>query len=354
MLYFFSDTFIRWLVLPLLRALEQNGLPPEIQVLTAPETLLAKLKLSLVFALVMLAPWILYQAWAFIRPGLHTYERRFVRLLVPGSVVLTILGATLLYFVMLPLMLQVLVKVGASLDLGQGSVRYDPRVRQAIDADAEPPLIVVHLPEQPLVGRTYLVWPEWKRYVAVTGDAGVVELLPAPALQSGAINQQFRLSTYINFVLLMLLGVVVGFQMPLVILLLGWLGLASADWLAAQRRYALFVCAILSAFLTPADVVSMIVMLVPLYGLYELGILLLRLVPAGHVAEGRVFAFWRSDKRVPGSVGPPDRPADKRPTAPDQPLEPAQPEGSVARMPPGKAPTSEPPSRPADDEGGSS
>ena len=79
------------------------------------------------------------------------------------------------------------------------------------------------------------------------------------------------------------------YQMPLVILLLGWVGIVNPDKLRRNRKYALLVCAIVSAAITPADVVSMLLMLVPLYGLYEFGILLLHFTPADRVASGRIF-----------------------------------------------------------------
>jgi hypothetical protein len=87
--------------------------------------------------------------------------------------------------------------------------------------------------------------------------------------------------------------------MPLVVVLLGWLGLASVDWLRAHRRYALFICGIVSAVITPStDIISMLVMLGPLYGLYELGIVLLTFAPAAKVADGTVLT-WKRPKTQP-------------------------------------------------------
>ena len=153
----------------------------------------------------------------------------------------------------------------------------------------------------------------------------------------GLIAQQFRLSDYIGFVLLMFLAIVIAFQMPLVVLLLGWLGLASTAWLKRQRKYALLVCGVVSAIITPADVISMIVMLVPLYTLYELGILLLMIAPASKVAEGRVFELGRS-RRSPADNADPD----KQVTPSAQPGEPAQPDDTIARTPPASESQNEP------------
>jgi len=64
---------------------------------------------------------------------------------------------------------------------------------------------------------------------------------------------------------------------------------ADGDWLRRHRRHALLVCAAISALITPADVISMIAMLLPLYALYEFGLLLVHFAPARRVAEGRVL-----------------------------------------------------------------
>jgi sec-independent protein translocase protein TatC len=61
--------------------------------------------------------------------------------------------------------------------------------------------------------------------------------------------------------------------MPLVILALTWAGILSPALLRKYRRHAIVGLAILSAVLTPADVFSMIVMLVPMYLLFELSVL---------------------------------------------------------------------------------
>ena len=72
--------------------------------------------------------------------------------------------------------------------------------------------------------------------------------------------------------------------MPLVLLLLGWLGLVTPSWLRANRKYALLVLAAGSALITPQDAISMVMMLLPLYLLYELGIAMVALLPASRVA----------------------------------------------------------------------
>ncbi len=299
-IFIFSDPLIEWLYRPLDPVLASFGLPRRLQALGPAEVLVIKLKLSLIAAAVFAAPWILWQVWLFVQPGLFAHERRFVYFLVPGSSILTVTGLTLMYYVMLPLMLRMLVLFGTGLHLGGTNVADDPRVAAAI---AAAPVIELRLenPAAPAPGDVWMLWPQMEPYVAVAkkveghdggesgGESGGVEILLVPTPGGSIISQEFRLTTYINFVLLLMLGIVVAFQMPMVILLAGWIGLVSEKQLRAKRKYAFFACAVTAAVITPADALSMVIMLVPLLALYELSILLMVLVPASRVAEGTLL-----------------------------------------------------------------
>ena len=127
--------------------------------------------------------------------------------------------------------------------------------------------------------------PEGVLNVAVaSGDGTTLESLTVPMNHGSLISQQFQLSTYLSFVIMLMFSIAVAFQLPMVMLLLGWLGVAKASWLRKNRRYALLILAVLSAFITPQDIISMLMMLVPLYFLYELGIQLIVWVPTSRVA----------------------------------------------------------------------
>jgi sec-independent protein translocase protein TatC len=81
-----------------------------------------------------------------------------------------------------------------------------------------------------------------------------------------------RMNETVSFILMALLAFAIAFQFPMVVLILVYLGLLSPDTLKKHRRVAIVGMAIVSALLTPADIFSMIVMLVPLILLYELSI----------------------------------------------------------------------------------
>jgi len=286
-----SDLLVRLMVHPLWVVLARHDMPPEVQVLSPPETLMTKLKLSFLAAFVVSVPWVIYQVWKFVAPGLYQQEQRFVRILLPGSAVLTVLGVSLLYFVMLPLMLHVLVMIGSGI-----TVDAPPRVRSDVEQRAH--LILENIqditmraraPDVPTAGEAWLIVPSMRLEVAVPAGEQGVQIVHVREHQSARIDQTFRLSFVIDFVLLLMLAIVIAFQMPLVIMLLGWMGLVPPRVLQTNRRYALGLCAVLAAVLTPADIFSMLMLLVPLYGLYEVGILLLKIAPAERVREGRVL-----------------------------------------------------------------
>lgn len=78
---------------------------------------------------------------------------------------------------------------------------------------------------------------------------------------------------YIDFVFTILIGFGLAFQLPLVIILLVQLGIISIETLKKYRRYAILIIFILAAIFTPPDVVSQIMMAIPLLLLYELSII---------------------------------------------------------------------------------
>lgn len=333
-LFYFSQSLIDLLTEPLIKVLKSRGLPATLQVLAPSELIVLQMKLAVIGALVLAFPWILWQLWKFVQPGLYEHERRFVYFLIPGSFILSIVGTLLLYFVMLPLVLEVLVSMGSGFDTPEAP-KLDPRVAQILDT--QPFIESRTRPPDPLAeGQVWLQLPELKLRVVVSEEPvdentpGELVIIDVEQPTQTGLRQEFQLTPYINFVLLLLIGIVVAFQMPMVVVLLGWVGLASADWLASNRKYAVLVCGFVSAIVTPPDVVSMLIMLVPLYGLYELGILLLRLFPAKTIAEGPRWPLWKPHKQTSQTekLRKPERAADSiaRKESPSDSTEQSQPQ----------------------------
>lgn len=85
-----------------------------------------------------------------------------------------------------------------------------------------------------------------------------------------------ELADYVSFVLRLLLAFGLACELPIVLLALGWIGVVSADGLARYRRHAAVALLALGAALTPPDVLSQVLLAVPMMGLYEACIWILR------------------------------------------------------------------------------
>lgn len=94
------------------------------------------------------------------------------------------------------------------------------------------------------------------------------------------ISPQIRISEWISFAVMLPLMFGVSFQLPLVMLFLERISIFQAEQYKEQRRMAVLVIAIISMILTPADPMSMLLMMIPLVFLYELGIKLCKWAPA--------------------------------------------------------------------------
>lgn len=98
-------------------------------------------------------------------------------------------------------------------------------------------------------------------------------------LGEGLITPFFRADTYLNFVGLMFIGFGVAFELPLLLFFLGLAEVVTVEQLSGQRRAAFVAIAAIAAVVTPSqDPYTMMLMAIPLYLLYELTILLLKLV----------------------------------------------------------------------------
>lgn len=91
---------------------------------------------------------------------------------------------------------------------------------------------------------------------------------------SDAIQNNWTIKSYINTMMPLVLGAGLAFQMPLVIFFLSKIGLITGTFLKKNRRYALVVILIIAAIITPPDVISQVVVTMPLWILYEISIIL--------------------------------------------------------------------------------
>jgi sec-independent protein translocase protein TatC len=131
--------------------------------------------------------------------------------------------------------------------------------------------------------------------VCFSGGVAFAALIMLPAaitfmqgFLSHIVQNQWTLDNYIDFVTRVLFWMGIVFQTPLLMFFLAKLNIITAEKLAKARRYAIVATAIIAAFVTPTpDPINMMIVMVPLYLLYELGVILARLARIGMPDEER-------------------------------------------------------------------
>ncbi|MFW6060197.1 MAG: twin-arginine translocase subunit TatC, partial [Phycisphaeraceae bacterium] len=286
--FYFGFDLIAILAQPLLQAQYALGYTPR-TIETEPTAGFTSvyLPVSLVAAIILASPWIIYQLWSFIVTGLYEHERRAMHILAPFSTIMTALGVAFTYYILLPVSL--LFFLNFATFYPPVEVREPGPVMRLLlraydtpadapqletDPDAPAPIRFPALMRDPAAPEEGMVWINVGENQLKAVIGGRVRVLAAGT--DRLITPMPRLGEYVRFAAFMMLGVVVAFQVPVVMLILGWTGLFDPERVAKARKYALFGCLALSALVTPADILSMIVLAMPLYALFELGLLLMR------------------------------------------------------------------------------
>jgi sec-independent protein translocase protein TatC len=99
-------------------------------------------------------------------------------------------------------------------------------------------------------------------------------------VREGAIQVRYlpKVDEYVSLVTTLMLAFSACFQMPVILSLLARVGMVSAGMLRSGRRYAVVGLALLASLVTPPDIISMTMMFIPMYLLYEISILLVWLI----------------------------------------------------------------------------
>lgn len=288
----FGKTILWFLVQPLISALDKEDVTGAMQATQVLEGFLTYLKIGVMLAIVGGGPWIVYQLWKFIAPGLYLKERRFFYVLAPMSVFFTALGVAFMYYVMLPFALFFFVKFNDTLITRPAT----PIVQVA------PEVALPSVPSfagDPAGAKPGQMWVNTDRKAirfalpnasAKTEDERAklpVKVYSLPLQGESFVVQHYRIGEYVGLVLTFAAAFALTFQTPVVVLLLGWTGILPRQTLAKYRKYALLVCTAIAAVVTPPDFWSMIALMVPMYALFEVGLLLLRILPAERVASGK-------------------------------------------------------------------
>jgi len=129
--------------------------------------------------------------------------------------------------------------------------------------------------------------------------------------QADFLEEQLEVAKTLAFVTKLLIGFGVIFELPVVVMILSALGLVTPEFLKSKRRHAMVLITVLASFLTPGDVITLTIMLmVPLFFLYEFSIVLSRMIwrkkKAREEAEGSTDPPEGSTDPPEGSVDPPE------------------------------------------------
>jgi len=160
------------------------------------------MQFAFVIALVLTAPVLLYQIWAFVSPGLYEKERKVTLSYIPLSLFLFLSGVCFAYFVLFPYVVQFMESLAS--DLG--------------------------------------------------------------------VQQMIGINEYFSFLLQLVLPFGAVFQLPVIVMFLTRLGLITPMLLSKGRRYAYLILLIVAAIITPPDVISQLIVMIPLSILYEISV----------------------------------------------------------------------------------
>lgn len=288
---------VGWLVRPLAQVLQYFGLPPQTYNLAVTTGFSVYMKVGIITGLVIAAPWVIYQLWKFIESGLYERERRAAYWVAPFSSVMSILGVLFMYYVLLPITLAFLIFFTTGFPAPDATGPPDsglmgwvlgtyssPVVPSAPsdpnDVSPSPPErdaalvpILTLDPAEPIEGQMWVKQPEGQLRLFINGRT----VTYIPLVGQSLLAPMIEIGQYISFVTTLMLSVVVSFQLPVVMMILGWTGLIAPQTFSKYRRYCIFVCFVLGALFTPADPLSMFALAIPLWGLFELGLLVMRL-----------------------------------------------------------------------------
>jgi len=163
---------------------------------------LIPIKVTMLMALLVSLPWVLYQTWAFVAPGLYAHEKKLIAPLVISSSVLFLIGVAFCYFFVFG-----------------------------------------------------VVFPFINNF--------------APASVSVAPD----IDAYVDFVLTMFLAFGVTFEVPVIVIVLVRMGIVPLQKLKQMRPYVVVAAFVVAAVVTPPDIMSQLMLAVPLVLLFELGLL---------------------------------------------------------------------------------
>jgi len=286
--YIFIDPIMGFLTSPVFAVYRQHGIEPAMLALNPAEPFMTDLKVAIIVGFILSAPYSLWQIWAFIAAGLYMHERKWVYRFAPTSIALFFAGAFFLLFVVSPLLLDFLLSYRQTLPNYQTTswlLGKIPSIKenqpQATWPTTQPMMSVEKDPAEPPEGVPWINLQDRDLRIHYGDKTYTIGHLMETSNQN-RLNPMMRLSEYIIFILQLAAAFGLSFQVPVAGAFVATLGIASAAQMAGLRRYIWFTMAIAAAVVTPTtDVTSLCLLLVPMMGLLEIGLLAARLIERG-------------------------------------------------------------------------
>jgi len=296
--WIFVEQILGFLVAPMYAVLEQNNIPARIVALNPAENFLVSLKVAFIVGFIVSAPYSLIQIWGFVAAGLYKHERKWVHKFTPASIILFFSGAFFLLIIVLPLLLNFLVMFGNTLPdtsltpawlLGKPEA-LKPAVAQPAATQSSWPTTqpMSSFKEDPAKPPEGVQWVNLAKHeIRMRVGEKIFTVAHLDEVQNRKkIEPMMRYTEYVTFALHLSAAFGIGFQVPVVVSFLAVLGIVSAADMTKLRRYVWFGMAVGAAFLTPPDIASMFLLLVPMALLYEAGLCIARLIERKRAASG--------------------------------------------------------------------
>lgn len=264
---YFGDRVVVFFCRPLIDGLREAGMNTQLFSTDLVTPFMLYIKVSLIVAVAVAAPWLVFQLWLFVSAGLYPKERRVIRRYIPLSIVLLLSGMAMTYWVVMPLTVRFLIlfnqQYGVGMSSGAAMVDVAPELVRTIPE-------LMGDPKEPVAGQVWYNKADGRIKMRLGDRTVAMTYGPDQLLQA-----QPTMDTYVDLTMMTLLVFGLAFQLPLVVLALFKVGILQLDVLRRSRRVVYFALAIAAAVIAPGDVATtMIALWVPLIVLYEFGILL--------------------------------------------------------------------------------
>ena len=298
----FARDVLEILYKPLLTVLYAHGQRPSLMAMDPSAPFMAFLKMGVLCGLILSLPWMAYQGWMFVSAGLHKHERRFAGLFGPTSAGLFAAGVLFMYFIVLPIVLNFFVGFNERFslpELGGGGLTDlllgGSAGATTQPAEASPPLedwfqvpLVAEDPTEPPPGTIWVNTMERRLNVQTADELWTISLEKSRA--GGVVRSEIGLKFYISFVLTLALAFGIAFELPVAVVFLAMTGIVTTAAMARSRRYVIFSIFIATAILTPPDVISQILLALPMIALFEGGLLVARVIERRQDTDGAAKA----------------------------------------------------------------